>query len=320
MGNKDSTIIVTNAMIRENIKLNTSSLEKVLTKTLITGSFPFGYVITALAVHNNFSLEKSREYGPMISYVGSVSFPVAISLMYQLFKSEEAKSRIMKQYGGYEVLDYSSFTKNFLKRYHLILGLNYTKIITSRCKAKRGISFGFGRQWKLSKDFALDLNYIYEEYRCYIEDKKIRDEIDAPPPDSVSLSLSDIRFYYKILNIPLTINYNLFSLGNLLFKSYLGFGAALAVGSNSKEIKKRKLMTVKLNDIDILKYDYYRSRPIIAQPYIALNCSFGLGIRLKKIESILFFKSDINNSYKNTHYVVIKQPIKNINLVIRYYL
>jgi len=317
---RDSTIIITNAMIQENIKLNIRSLERVIIKTFIASFYPIGYVITGLSVHNNFSREKSREYGPILAYGGSVYLPMAISFMYQLFKSEAAKSRIMRQYKGYKIVDQSTFLANFRKRYHFILGINYTKIITDNCEAKPGISFGFGRHWKLSKNFALNMDCLYEEYRCYIKDKIIRDEIDAPPPDSVSLSLSDISFYYKILNIPLTLNYNLFSLGDLSIKLLGGIGIAIQSTDNSKEMKKQEIVTVELSDIDSLKYDYYNSRPIIPQPYITFHCSFGFGMRFKKIETMFYFKSDINNSYKSVHNIVIRQPIENVNFTIRYYL
>jgi len=319
-GNKDSIIIITNAMIQNNIKLNTRTLEIVFTKTLITTSFPLGYVITGLAVHNNFSREKSREYGPIMAYGGSVYLPMAISFMYQLYKSEAAKSRIMRQYKGYKIVDQSKFLENFWERYHFILGLNYTKIITDNCEAKPGISVGFGRHWKITKHFDLNMDYLYEEYRCYIKEKIILDEIDAPPPDFVPLSLSDIHFYYKILNVPLTLDYSVLSFGDLSFKLQGGFGVSLESEDHSKELKKQELITVEISDIDSVKYDFYKNRPIIPTPYIGLHYSIGFGIKFKNIEAGFCFKSDMNNSHKSIDNIIIKQPIENMNFMIRYYL
>ena len=321
-GNKDSIIIITNAMIQKNIKLNTRTLERVFTKTLIANSFPLGYVITGLAVHNNFSREKSREYGPIIAYGGSVYLPMAISFMYQLCKSEAAKSRIMRRYKGYKIVDQSTFLENFWKRYHLILGLNYTKIITDNCEAKPGISFGFGRHWKLSKHLTLNMDYLYEEYRCYIKDKIIRDKIDIfVDVDSVTFSLSDIRFYYKVLKIPLTLDYTVLSLGDLSFKLQGGFGAAFVAGSNSKEVKKQELMTVEISNRNSVKYDFDKGSPIPSIFYPELYYSVGLKLIFKKLESDLRFNSDINNNpTKYIDSIIIRQPIENVNFTIRYYL
>jgi len=325
---KDSIIFITNEMIRENIKLNSRIEGRVILKTAVACSYPAGWIATAWFIHN-WSEENTRRYAPSVLYLGSVALPMSISVLDQYIASKSARLRIASQYKDYKIVDKSNFLVDFWQRYHLVFGLNYTKVMTTNCEAEPGIIFGYGRHWRLSRRIALNLDYLYEEYRCYIKYKIIRSHIDWWTSDNsvtISRTLSDIRFYYKILKIPLTLDCTLISFKDLSFRLHGGYGVGLIGLSNSKEMVKQNLVTITVFDYDSIQcipYDFEKNDEIfpISALYPEFYYSIGIGLSYNRIEADLRFNSDTSNKWtKFINRIVIEQPVKNVSFTIRYYL